>query len=159
MKAAWLQWGEGGLTLSDCRVSLLSYSRCKVLVDFPCDPFLSLRSLNSLLCPNSLGFQVPGELNLGLLTVIRVLPMNPLCREILLVSCSVSFAFIACSYLEVSTTSFLAFSVSELSYAGLRLMYATTDRCDRSECKAVVPCDCCATGCMHAVSPLCRQKR
>lgn len=87
--------GEGGVTLSDCRVSLLSYSRCEVLVDFPCDLFLSLRFLKSLLRSNCLGLYVPSELNLGLLTVIRTPPMNPLFHVNLFVYCLVSFTPIA----------------------------------------------------------------
>lgn len=87
--------GEGAVTLSDCRVSLLSYSRCEVLVDFPCDLFLSLRFLKSLFRSNSLGLYVPSELNLGLLTVIRTPPMNPLFHVNLFVYCLVSFTPIA----------------------------------------------------------------
>lgn len=44
--------------------------------------FLSLCSLNPFLRSNSFGLQVPGELCLGLLTVIRAPLMNPLCHEI-----------------------------------------------------------------------------
>lgn len=83
------------VALSDCRVSLLSYSRCEVLVDFPCDLFLSLRFFKFLLRSNGLGLYVPSELNPGLLTVIRTPPMNPLLHMNLFVCCSVSFAPIA----------------------------------------------------------------
>lgn len=87
--------GEGAVALLDCRVSLLSYSCFQVLVDFPCDLFLSLRVLKSLLRSNSLGLQVPGELNLGLLKIIRTPPMNPFCHVELFVCCAVSFTPIA----------------------------------------------------------------
>lgn len=86
---------EGVVALSDCRVSLLSYSCFQVLIDFPCDLFLSLRFLKSLLRSNSLGLQVTGELNLGLLKIIRTPPMNPFCHVELFVRCAISSTAIA----------------------------------------------------------------
>lgn len=107
------------VALLDCRVSFLSYSRCEVLVDFPCDLFLSLRSPKSPLRSNSLGLQVLGELNLGLLTVIRTPPMNPLLHMNLFVCCPVSFTPIAVlRSLGLHHPRPLAFSVSQLSYVG-----------------------------------------
>lgn len=87
--------GEGAVTLSDCRVSLLSCLRCEVLVDFPCDLFLSLRFLKFLLRSNGLGLYVPSELNLGLLTVNRAPLMNSFCHVELFVCCAISFTPIA----------------------------------------------------------------
>lgn len=73
--------GEGWATFLSYLVSLRLF-RLPGSVRLLLELFLSLCSLNPLLRSNSFGLQVPGELCLGLLTVIRAPLMNPLCHEI-----------------------------------------------------------------------------